>query len=305
MSIKSLIAVLLLFPRVAAAAVQVHCDDAGSLQRAVDVARPDTTILVSGTCNENVVIRPEKNRITLDGGGSAAINGVVANLPTVSIQGRDITIRGFAVTGGADGIEVARGGAALIDGNVVRGNGNFGISLVQDASATIVNNVVRENTNAGIAISSSSSAWIGFVSFQDAAPSANQITDNGQQRGGNGIVVRRGSNAVIAGNTLSNNTGNGIRITESSYARVSANTIDANQQNGIAVEQGSGLVASLPPPPGQAETWFTAPNVTTLNNAGFGVRCQIGGYTDGRLGTLNGVSGSKSYVEGCIDSLNP
>jgi len=299
-----ILAVLLLFPRLAVADVHVRCE-AGSLQRAIDVSRPGSTILVSGACNENVTIPADKARVTIDGGGTATINGVDPDLAVISIQGRDITIRGFVITGGDDGIEVARGGSATIDGNVVFNTANFGISLVHDASATIVNNMVHDNANAGIAVSSNSSAWIGFVSFRDAAPSANLITNNGRQLGGNGIVARRGSNTVIAGNTISNNTGNGIRISESSYARVVGNTVDANHQNGILVEQGSGLVASPAPPPGQPETWFTAPNSTTTNNLGFGVRCQVGGYTDGRLGTLNGATGPESYSEGCIDSLNP
>jgi len=279
----------------------VDCGKGGSLQRAINVSRLGETILVSGTCDENVTIPAGKDLLTLNGGGAATINGLNNNLATVSITGRDITIRGFTVMGGNDGIEVARGGGATIDSNVIRNNGNFGINLVNGAFATIVNNMVYNNRNAGIAVNSNSSAWIGFLSLSDTIGSPNVITANAQQ----GIVTRRGASAVIVGNDISDNMANGLRITESSYARLSGNTINHNGQNGIFVEQGSGALLAPPPPPTVTETIFTRPNSTTINNGGFGVWCQVGGYTDGRLGTIAGANGAKNYSEGCIDSLIP
>jgi hypothetical protein len=40
------------------------------------------------------------------------------------------------------------------------------------------------------------------------------------------------------------------------------------------------------------------------NNGGFGVRCTIGGYVEGSLGTLSGAKGGKEFTSGCIDSLS-
>lgn len=53
------------------------------------------------------------------------------------------------------------------------------------------------------------------------------------------------------------------------------------------------------------DTILARPNSTTTNNAGFGIRCEVGGYADGRLGSLNGDGGAQSHSEGCIDSLIP
>lgn len=52
-------------------------------------------------------------------------------------------------------------------------------------------------------------------------------------------------------------------------------------------------------------TIFTRPNTTTINNVGFGIRCQVAAHADGRLGSLNGNAASESYVEGCVPSLIP
>jgi parallel beta-helix repeat protein len=145
------ILILLLLPTSAAAQVHVHCDEGQSLQRAINVSRDRETILVSGTCDENVTIPAGKDRMTLDGGGTATIRGGLdPTSAAVSISGRDITIRAFTITARQDEIEVARGGSATIDGNTIRNAGRFGISLVQGSSATIVNNTIHDNGNAGI-----------------------------------------------------------------------------------------------------------------------------------------------------------
>ncbi len=51
-----------------AATIQVDCSSA-SLQAALEKAKPGDTLLVSGTCKENLVIYEEVARITLDGQG--------------------------------------------------------------------------------------------------------------------------------------------------------------------------------------------------------------------------------------------
>ena len=90
-----------------------------------------------------------------------------------------------------------------------------------------------------------------------------------------------------------------MNVRESSSAQVSDNTVNGNGANGVFVAQGSGVVLGSD----MGNTIFTRPNMTTSNNSGFGIRCQVGANVDGRLGTLNGNSGPESYVEGCIPSV--
>jgi hypothetical protein len=288
-------ALLLSWP--VSAVAQVDCDrqPSGAVQRAIKAARPGKTIFVSGTCHENVTLPVGKDSITLDGGGAATIHGVDATQPTILVNGRQTTIKGFTITGGQDGIVVSRGGWAVIDSNTIRNAGRNGIDVTQIGFAVIVNNTVQENRNAGIAVGLQSSAWIGFVSETDTVASPNLVSGNGAQ----GIVVLRGATARIAGNDVSNNAANGVRVAEASYAQISDNTINGNGTNGIFVQQGSSVTL------GAGALLFSRRNSTTINNLGFGILCQVGGIADGRLGSLNGESGVESYSEGCVGSLIP
>ncbi len=287
-------------PSSPAATTHVKCDEGGGtgrgpLQRAIDTARPGKAILVSGTCHENVTIPLGADGVTIDGGGTAEIRPPDPTLPAVLVRGKDATVRGFAVTGGFGGIVVTQGGTAHIDGNTIRDSGFYGVIVSQLSSAVIVNNTIENSFQAGIGVAETSYAFIGFVLPTDPVASPNVITRNRAQ----GVVVFRGSYARIVGNDISSNGANGVNVRESSSAQVSDNTINANGQNGILVAQGSGVLLGTD----AGNTIFTRPNTTTVNNLAFGIRCQVGGYADGRLGTLNGVSGPELYIEGCVPSL--
>jgi hypothetical protein len=276
---------------------RVDCDNApvGRLQRAINAAHPGDTILVSGTCPENVTIPLGKDLITLDGGGAAAIAGPDSTQPTVLVRAKDITIKAFAITGGFGGIAFTQGGTGRIDGNTVHDTGSYGVVVSQLSAAVIVNNTIYNNFQAGIGVAETSYAYIGFVTPTDTVASPNVITGNRAQ----GIAVFRGSYARIVGNDISQNGANGVNVRESSSAQISDNTINGNGVNGILVAQNSGVLLGAD----TGNTIFTLPNTTTINNVGFGLRCQIAGFADGRFGSLNGDGGSEDYAEGCINSL--
>ncbi len=99
------------------------CGPEKTIGQAIKGLKPGDTLLVSGTCNENLDVGEEVHRITLDGQGSASINGD-SSASAVSVTGTGITIRGFVITGGApQGIAVTDGGAAVIDGNTIQVRG--------------------------------------------------------------------------------------------------------------------------------------------------------------------------------------
>jgi parallel beta-helix repeat protein len=291
-------------PSVAATQVDVDCDGPrasqgashpGALQRAINGSHPGDTILVRGTCSENVMIPIGKDLITLDGGGMAAITGLDPAQPTVLVRGKDITIRAFTITGGMDGIAVIQG-SGKIDGNTIRNTGRYGVYLSRLSFAVIVNNTIQDNIQAGIAVGAFAMAFIGFETGLETVASPNLITGNGAQ----GIVVGGGNaHAYIVGNDISHNRANGVNVREASDAHISDNIVNGNGQNGILVAQGSGVFLGTD----TGDTIFTRPNKTTTNNLGFGIRCRVGGFTDGRLGSLNGDSGPEDYLEGCVPSL--
>ena len=277
----------------------VECDKepSGALQRAIDRATSGQTILVSGTCYENVSIPPGKDSLTLDGGGNGAIHGADVTVNTLQIRGpRGITVKRLRITGGRAGIDVSRGATALVDGNTIEDTARNGITLGSFASANIVNNIIQNNASAGILVTGNAFGFIGFATADDVAASPNIIHNNGTH----GISVTFSSSARIAGNTISNNVRHGISVDRASQANVSDNTIDGNGQHGIFVTENS--VVNLGSDTGTG--LFDAPNRTNVNNALRGIACRVGGAANGRRGTLNGTGGAKDFGTSCVDSLD-
>ena len=281
-----------------AASFQLNCGHQRTISDALRRLRPSDTLSVSGACNENVQIPEQVVNITLDGQGTATINGPDASSATILVRGDGITIRNFAsITGGETGITVTRGGAALIDSNVIQNTGTNGIVVTQSSSARITNNTIQGNPQTGIVITESSSARIGFNMPDDTEASPNVIQNNKQD----GIVVTRSSSARIVGNTISGNTDNGVLVTRVSHGDVSSNTIDGNGGDGVFVSRNSGV--NLGEDTGTGI--FDLPNTTKVNNVGVGIRCAINSYGDGRIGTLNGVSGPFSFAANCVNATIP
>ncbi len=298
-----LVAFIWLLPSVVGAqAVDCDTDPPGALQAAINAAAPTAapvTITVTGTCNENVIIGENKHRLTLDGQGIVSINGPDTTFATVSVRGRAITIKGFTITGGQNGVNIMRGGTAIIDGNTIQSTGSNGINVFSHSFARIVNNTIQNNPASGINVNENSFARIGFLEGDDMVATPNTIQNNGA----NGIGVFRSSNARIIANTISTNTGNGVFVNSVSHADIASNTIDGNTGDGILVGRNSGVDLGRD----TGDTIFDLPNSTTIGseNGGFGIRCFINSYMDGRQGTLNGASGDVNFTGGCINSLMP
>ena len=159
----------------------VDCDrePPGALQRAIDRAQPGITVRVSGTCNESVTIPVGKDLITLDGGGNATVRVLDTTSRDIMVRGRGITITGFTIAGGQIGIDVSRGGTAVIDGNTIEGTARFGIIVGACSTANIVNNTIQNNVRHGIQVNGNSFAFIGFRTADDTVASPNTIRNNG------------------------------------------------------------------------------------------------------------------------------
>jgi len=275
------------------------CGPERTIGQAIKTLKAGDTLLVNGTCNENLVIGEEFHGITLDGQGRAAINGD-SNANAISVTGNGITIRGFVITGGApQAIAITDGGTAVIDGNTIQFAARNGITVFRGSSANIVNNTIQNNGLAGIAIQSTSTARIGWSGPPNNRVSApNTIQNNGAE----GVQVYRGSSAQIFSNAIQNNASHGVFVDRNSQAEIAACTITGNAGDGIRGMRGAGVDT------GTDATGATPQfddNTNTGTNAGYGVRCAIGGFVDGRLGTLTGVLGGVSFTESCVNSLMP
>jgi hypothetical protein len=235
------------------------------------------TLLVTGTCNENITIRGNISRLTLDGGGAATINASNPNSQTVAIGGSDIKITGFIITGATNssGINVNAGGFARIVNNNIHGNGT------------------AAGSGCGILVGEDTFARIGFLTGNDTVASPNSIHDNQT-----GICLERGSAARIVGNDISDNVGDGVSVHRVSHADITSNTLNGNGTgngscgnscNGITVFENSGVnIGSNATVLGDI---FNDPNSTSVNNLNFGIRCVLNSYVNGHVNTLNGANG--------------
>lgn len=286
-----------------AATINVACPGQ-TIQAAVDSGAPGDIISVSGSCSENVLIRNEKQRLTLINNGAATISGPNNSSPTVNVRGKGIQIQGFTITGGRDGVEVNRGSNAIITGNTITGTGRHGVLVDQLSFAVIIGNTIQNNLNgSGIVVSENSIARVGFNLDSDVAATPNTIQGNGK----GGIVVSRTSSARIVGNNILSNTGgidvgHGIQVIRLSQADIADNTINSNSGSAVYTAQNGGVNLGEDNP----STFFDDPNQTTSNNTGNGVRCDLGAYANGHLGStnqLNGTAGQLNINASCPGTL--
>ena len=280
-------------PHLGAATVNVDCNAGATIGSILGSVKPGDIIFVQGTCRENLLIQSEVLRITLDGQGKSTIDAPDARRPGVQVLGREVTIKGFTVTGGTFGIAINRGATGTIDRNTVRNAAISGLEVSHNGFARIVNNTVERNTQHGILILGSASVHIGIIGTDDQIPGPNIVRDNG----GDGIQVLRASTARIIGNTISGNGRNGLTVQQASHADVAGNVFDGNAQHGIRVVGNSGVNLA-----DSAMLLFTRPNTTTKTNGAFGIQCEVGAYIDGPIGGLLGKIGVKDVSDkSCID----
>lgn len=295
--------------RVTPQTFNLTCGAGTTISDAVKLLQPGDTLLVNGSCDENVSIPEEIQNLTLDGQSQASIAPLDASQSTVNIRGRGITIARFTVTGGLNGIIVTRGGAAILEGNTIR-NAQTGISLTSHSVARIQNNTIENNTDRGVNVAEASTARL----------DGNTIQNNSSD----GILVNEGSSARIgldAPNTIQSNSGRGVIITRSSSGRIMNNTISNNRSDGVDVLRGSHAdianndisgngIGSANTVHGILVNYNSAVNLDSANsssvpNKNFGLVCLNGGMADGRRGSLNGNAGATSFANGCVNNTVP
>ena len=263
-----------------------------SLQAAINNAIPGDTISVSGTCPENLIIANDKQRISLNGGGVAVLSGSSPSSPALDVRGKGVTVQGFEIVGGSDGIVVNRGANAVINNNNIHNTGGSGVMVDELAISIITNNAIENNPGAGIWVSESSTARIGFNADTETAASPNAIQSNAV-----GVIVSKGSSARIIGNTISSNSGDGVFVARDSDADIAGNTISANTGNAIEVSENSFVQLGED----AGSTIYDQANAGS-GNTGFGIVCSLGGIVDGKGGPL---SGATAFDTSCINDLLP
>ena len=230
----------------------------------LDPTRPHT-LRVSGTCIENVVIQ-SFDRLTLIANPGATISDASGgNADVVDIEdSQRITLQGFTINGGANGVTCGDNSLCHLKGNTVQGavstaNG-AGVEVVRFSQATLEGDVIQYNGGDGL----------------DVADGASEATVSGakiQYNAVDGIFVGLNSTLRANGNQIVGNGGNGVSVFNSSVARFGTARNPANG-NIITNNSGPGIVVR------DVSFAVFAPsrNMVTLNNTrtggvGFDVDC--------------------------------
>ena len=215
-----------------------------TIQSALKFVNPSirNTIIVSGTCNENVLIRGF-DHLTLKAKPGATINDASGGTGSVLDieQSGDVTVEGFKINGGAIGIFCSRFSTCTINGNTVQGAASAGIQFVQSKGTLDTNtlqndglglavlesssvrtfggNLIQNNSNDGVGVDTGGS----FASFGDT------IRDNG----GSGIGLNHGF-ALLLGTSVTGNSANGVTVlSRSAVDFESADVVTNNGASGI------------------------------------------------------------------------
>jgi len=241
----------LIVPGLEAAEIIVRCNKGESVQSALDGLTGPATIVVTGTCHENLVIKNDD--VILQGGTYEAYDPTQA---TIFVQGaRRVAIKSVTVKGGLFGVLASRdvyltledslikettsrgvvsnfGSSVIVNNCKIKDNTQLGIFVNDNSALILTNSTITGNHGTGVQVQHASSARIGQDIAGVAAP--NKITNNGIC----GVAVTMSAYALIDGNTITDNSGDGVYI-DGASATVINNTILNNQAKGVEVS-GSG-----------------------------------------------------------------
>ena len=221
----------------------VDCNAGETIQSKVDAAQPGDTIMITGTCNEAVVVN--KDGITLDGGGTAVIDGSGMDAAVIRIWGhQNVTVKGLTVQNGIYGIELAQSAAAWLEDVTARGSRSqsrhdgYGIAVYGSSTIDLTGTIVaNDNASSGILVTSSSSAVVfgGVVIDGQRLPRASlQVSGNGQ-----GVSIYSGSSFWVGGSqtaiTVTNNAFSGLSIAGASSASLYGDTAIFSNNEGPGV----------------------------------------------------------------------
>jgi Right handed beta helix region len=266
---------------------KLKCDKGQTLTEALRKAKPGDTLQVTGTCHERVTITTD--RLTLDGGGSAVLDGGVGG-PTeffegvVTIDGvQGVTLTGFTIQNGPSQGILGVGGAAFVVKDTTIQNNGVGIFLNNNASAEVTDVEVKDSGVIGIAVQNNSTAVF-----------KGNISSTGS--GSNGVAVQSGSTLEIRGASVQaiDNGGNGVDIGDSQAiifgypeSQGSILTAQNNGSDGIFVAAGSlsffgGAFAGT----GNLAT------ISASNNGGSGIAIGLDGAVVSPFGAANIILGN-------------
>ncbi len=200
-----------------------------SINAALKLLAPamSNTVTVSGSCNENILIQGF-DRLTLVSTTGATINDASGGQrPVVDIEdSRRVTLQGFTVNGGLDGVICGNASVCYFTGNTIQSSvGQEGVAAGNGAQAFLTDNIIKNNGTRGLTLNEGSRVFSTADTFQGNADS--------------GVVANSGAYFTCSNSTIENNGNGGVVLTDHSTGRIISCTISGNTGNGVTVQRGS------------------------------------------------------------------
>jgi parallel beta helix pectate lyase-like protein len=231
-----------------AANLIVNCDRHESIHKALRLlaaANPQgpNTITVLGSCKGNFVIKSMDRLTLITKNGASITDRSGGSLAVVDIEdSQKVTLQGFTINGGAQGILCNTASLCYLTGNTIQGPGRFGINVIEGSRAFLESNVI-EDWGRGAFIDSGAQVFSSNDVFQSNGGSAlvvlaayfeslNSKFDN------NGVGIDAGGTLTLNGGTISGNSSDGIRLL-SGKAVFLGPTITGNGGVGVHLEDGA------------------------------------------------------------------
>ena len=149
------------FPLVAHAGIlHENCNGTRGLtriQNAINIlqrsgSEGSNTILVSGACKENITIQSMDNLTLTAENGASITDSSNGNLDLIDIfDSRRVSVNGFTINGGANGVVCADASLCRLSGNTVQGSSGYGV-IVSSSHASLNGDTLRDNAGRGLSI---------------------------------------------------------------------------------------------------------------------------------------------------------
>jgi len=255
-------------------AIKFNCNNAQHLLLSSFLAGLDpdeaSTIVVSGTCNDNLHINGI-NRLTLLGAPGATINDASGGNDFVvsAINALTFDFEGFTINGGGAGFGCLNHSTCLLAGNIIQNSLGAGV-IVNRSNAILQGDTVQNNAGRGVSALNAANVTLAGETIQN--------------NGAAGVAAFYGTNLNVQFSVITSNGGaGGIRVAEHSTLRLIDSTIQGNP-NGVILESASA---------GTFENFGAGSSITGNRNVGVQVGdLSFGDFSSGPNTITGNLSGT-------------